>query len=119
MGAFAEGFAISQICYNLALLPDVEREKTLSEVRSKLEMSREEFDDFQRSLLVPMIQRHREMFPLLHRRAAAGLSPSGPPLQSAQGTGARTEKYPGTGRYAPCPCDSGKKYKFCCGAKGR
>ena len=26
------------------------------------------------------------------------------------------EKYPGTGRNNPCPCDSGKKYKKCCGA---
>ncbi|MCY2967008.1 MAG: SEC-C metal-binding domain-containing protein [Planctomycetota bacterium] len=27
---------------------------------------------------------------------------------------ASTEKYPGTAPYAPCPCNSGKKYKFCC-----
>ena len=24
---------------------------------------------------------------------------------------------PGVGRYDPCPCGSGKKYKFCCGAR--
>lgn len=28
----------------------------------------------------------------------------------------REVKYPGTGRNAPCPCGSGKKYKKCCGA---
>jgi uncharacterized protein YecA (UPF0149 family) len=28
-------------------------------------------------------------------------------------------KYPGTGRYDPCPCNSGEKYKFCCGKSGR
>ncbi|WP_342780377.1 SEC-C metal-binding domain-containing protein [Desulfoglaeba alkanexedens] len=27
----------------------------------------------------------------------------------------REEKYPRTGRNAPCPCNSGKKYKRCCG----
>ncbi len=26
---------------------------------------------------------------------------------------------PGVGRYDPCPCRSGKKYKFCCGARRR
>jgi hypothetical protein len=29
------------------------------------------------------------------------------------------EPYPGTEPYAPCPCNSGRKYKFCCRAKRR
>jgi hypothetical protein len=32
---------------------------------------------------------------------------------------ASKEPYPGTEAYAPCPCNSGRKYKFCCRAKGR
>jgi preprotein translocase subunit SecA len=34
-------------------------------------------------------------------------------------TAAPAKTKPKVDRYAPCPCGSGKKYKFCCGAKGR
>ena len=59
-----------------------------------------------------------QMFPLMHRRdstAAFAKRPSPP----AQSTAAAGEAYPGTGPYAPCPCNSGRKYKFCCRTKGR
>ena len=61
---------------------------------------------------------HCEMFPLLHQQRPmqqAGGGASRQPLASPAG---RAEKFPGTDRYAPCPCNSGRKYKFCCGAKG-
>jgi SEC-C motif len=114
-----KAFAISQICFNLALLPDDRRETTLSEMRPTLKMDDEEFDAFRRSIVVPMIRRHQEMFPLMHRRDSTDPSQSSPSLWAHPKKAAAAELYPGTDRYAPCPCNSGEKYKFCCGAKGR
>ncbi len=114
-----KAFAISQLCYNLALLPDDSRETTLSEMRKDLPMDDQEFDVFRRSILVPMILRHKEMFPLMHRRISGGPLQTGPSLSAPSRSASSGEKYPGTERYAPCPCNSGEKYKFCCGAKRR
>ena len=114
-----KAFMISQLCYNLALLPEDSRETSLSEMRAGLEMTDEEFDAFKSSIVAPMIQRHQEMFPRIHRRAATDLWQSSPSPRAEPRTGATGEKYPGTDRYAPCPCNSGEKYKFCCGAKRR
>jgi hypothetical protein len=115
-----KAFAISQLCYNLALLPEDDRCAAFTEMQQTLKMDDEEFDDFRRSVLVPMIQRHQEMFPLIHRRVPHDPSQSSPSLGAQHPTkAARAERYPGTDRYAPCPCNSGEKYKFCCGAKRR
>jgi hypothetical protein len=114
-----KAFAISQLCFNLALLPVDRRSTTLTEMQRTFEMDDEEFDAFRRSVVVPMIRRHQEMFPLMHRRVSNGPSQSGPSLPAHPRMAAPAEAYPGTDRYAPCPCDSGQKYKFCCGAKGR
>ena len=141
MGAIAEGFVayaqplldqtdgseeqlnkaltISQLCFNLALLPEDGRDTMLSEMRPSLQMDEEEFDEFRRSIIVPMIRRHQEMFPLMHRRGSTDPSQSGPSLRAQPRMAAAAETYPGTDRYAPCPCNSGQKYKFCCGRKGR
>ena len=123
-GQLNKAFAISQLCYNLALMPEDSWVRALSEMRPSLEMNDEEFDDFRRSIIVPMIRRHQEMFPLMHRLGSTGFSQSGPPpsgpsLQAPSGTAAPAKTYPGTDRYAPCPCNSGRKYKFCCGKKSR
>jgi SEC-C motif len=112
-------FTLSQLCYNLALLPEHSRDRTLSEMRPALKMDDEEFDAFQRSIVVPMIRRHQEMFPKMHRRVATDLPQSGPSLPAQPRMASPAEKYPGIDRYAPCPCNSGQKYKFCCGKKGR
>jgi hypothetical protein len=114
-----KAFSVSTLCYNLALLPEDEREKSLSEMQSTLKMDDEEFDEFRRSVIDPMIRRHQEMFPQMHRRVATGPLLSGPSLWSQPKTATAGGKYPGTDRYAPCPCNSGEKYKFCCGRKGR
>lgn len=114
-----KAFAISQLCYNLALLPDDRRDKMLSEMRQSLGMDDAEFAEFQRSVIVPMIRRHEEMFPGLHRRSFGDSAPSPPSPPASTRKEASGERYPGTARYAPCPCGSGEKYKFCCGAKGR
>jgi hypothetical protein len=118
-----EAFTISQLCYNLALLPEDQRETMLREVRPDLNMNDQEFNAFWHSIVEPMIQRHHEMFPSMHRRAstatAAGPSPSSPSPWAQPKAAAPAEAYPGTDRYAPCPCGSGEKYKFCCGKKRR
>jgi hypothetical protein len=82
-------------------------------------MDDEEFDDFRRSVISPMIERHPEMFPLMHQRVFRDPSPSVPPPPEESRKAATGDKYPGTDRYAPCPCSSGQKHKFCCGKKGR
>ena len=114
-----KAFTISQLCYNLALLPEDRRDQRLSEMQPTFQMDDEEFDEFRRSIVVPMIQRHHEMFPLMHRRVSTEPSQSGPSLPPHPKMAASGEKYPGTDRYAPCPCNSGEKYKFCCGVKRR
>ena len=114
-----KAFAISQLCYNLALLPEDQRDAMLSETRQSLGMDDAEFAEFRRSVIVPMIRRHEEMFPGMHRRSFGDSAPSSSSPQAHTRKAAPGERYPGTDRYAPCPCGSGEKYKFCCGAKGR
>ena len=114
-----KAFAISQLCFNLALSPDDKRDTSLSEMRSSLKMDDEEFDEFRRSIVVPMIQRHEEMFSQMHRRGSTDPAPSAPSPRANTRKAAPGDGYPGTDRYAPCPCNSGEKYKFCCGARGR
>ena len=115
-----KAFALSQACYNLALLPKEDRETAIDEMRSSLAMDDQEFAEFRRELLNPMIQRHEQMFPLMHRRISADLLQS----RSLPGAYPTMPEHPETppppsDRYAPCPCNSGRKYKFCCGAKRR
>jgi hypothetical protein len=122
-----KAFAISQFCFNLALLPEDKRDASLGELQRILEMDDKEFDAFRHSIIVPMIQRHHEMFPRMHRRGSADSAQSPPSLPARVERAAPAEKHPATDRYAPCPtdryapcpCGSGEKYKFCCGKKGR
>jgi hypothetical protein len=114
-----KAMAISQLCYNLALLPEDRRDAALSEMQPSLGMNDQEFAEFRDSVVDPMIRRHHEMFPFMHRRDAADPPESIPTVRPRPIMAASREKYPGTDRYAPCPCGSGQKYKFCCGKKGR
>jgi hypothetical protein len=111
--------AIGQLCYNFALLPEDSRETMLDEVRPSLKMNDEEFDVFRRSVIAPMIQRHEQMLPGMRRWGSTDLTPSPPPVPAPARKARPGEKYPGTDRCARCPCGSGEKYKFCCGARGR
>jgi hypothetical protein len=113
-----KAMSISQVCWNLALLPEDGRDKLLSELRPTLHMDEDQFIDFRRSIIDPMIRRHHEMFPLLHQRRSTAASPSGP-SPGAPSRAVSSEAYPGTEPYAPCPCQSGQKYKFCCRKKRR
>lgn len=102
--------AIAQVCWNLALMPEDERDAALDTMKPALKMTDEELAEFRQHIFLPMIQRHHEMFPKMHERS-----------QQTSNTvsvgSAPTKKYPGTGRNAPCPCGSGRKYKRCCGAQ--
>ena len=113
-----KAMTISQLCWNLALHTEDGRDQMLSEMRPSLHMDEDQFNEFRRSIIDPMIRRHQEMFPLMHRRGSPTASPSGPWLR-AHSRAAAGEAYPGTEPYAACPCKSGRKYKFCCRRKGR
>ncbi|MCC5848867.1 MAG: hypothetical protein JJU29_12325 [Verrucomicrobia bacterium] len=54
---------IAQTCWNLALLPEEAQKKALNEMGPELDMDEEEFADFRESILIPMIQRHKEFAP--------------------------------------------------------
>ena len=97
--------SMAQMCWNLALLPRTEQEEMLVQMQPSLKMDDAEFADFRESVITPMILRHHDMFPNIPRMDSQTTGPSG----------RRQTKYPGTGRNAPCPCNSGKKYKRCCG----
>lgn len=114
-----KALTISQLCYNLALVPEDVRAKTLGEMQSSLGMDDEDFAAFRSSIVEPMIRRHHEMFPRMHQRVSSGPLQSPPSMPAQPRKAAAGEAYPGTDRYAPCPCGSGEKYKFCCGAKRR
>ena len=110
-----KAFTLAQVCWNLALLTKEERDAELAELRPSFPMNDGEFEDFRRSVITPMVQRHHEMFPNMPRLGAKGASPVTPAPQAHQEAALRVERYPGTGRNAPCPCNSGRKYKRCCG----
>jgi SEC-C motif len=116
-----KAFQLSQLCYNLALVPKDSREASIGELRQSLEMDDAEFDAFRSEILVPMIQRHEAMFPMMHRPGSRGLDllhfGHSPPAQPRMPEVTPTNPKPD--RYAPCPCNSGRKYKFCCGSEGR
>jgi uncharacterized protein YecA (UPF0149 family) len=103
-----KALTISQACWNLALLSEQQRDEALANVQSALGLGDEEFVTFRRSVLDPMISRHREMFPRMHERAGKQV----PPHKTVP---ALAGKYSGTGWNAPCPCNSGRRHKRCCG----
>ncbi len=106
--------AIAQLCWNLALFPEKERDETLARMRPTLMMDDAEFEAFRRSVVLPMIRRQHEMF---HTSRLGPMDRSGKDsaAQTRPSAMLPTKKYPGTGRNARCPCGSGKKYKSCCG----
>ena len=58
----------------------------------------------------------------MHRRSHANADSGGSSQSCASPrahskTTAPAATQAGIDRYAPCPCNSGEKYKFCCGAK--
>ena len=114
-----KAMALIQLCYNLALTPEDKRETVLLEMQSSLHLTVEEFDEFRNSVVIPMIRRHEEMFPLMHKPRSSGPWVDLAPPRSQPRVEASGKASPEPDRYAPCPCNSGEKYKFCCGKKRR
>jgi uncharacterized protein YecA (UPF0149 family) len=115
-----KALSLSQFCWNIALLPEGRREESITEMQDAFEMDDAEFESFRLTVIQPMIRRHEEMFPDLRPGLTVGRNPIGTPtimerLRSPSVTTAREKKNSGVDRYGPCPCNSGKKYKFCCG----
>jgi uncharacterized protein YecA (UPF0149 family) len=102
--------SIAQMCWNFSLLPENRRDAAIEKLKPELKMTDEEFAVFRKDLILPMIQRHCEMFPGLHARP----KPAANEARSAPGP---TKKHSGSTRNAPCSCGSGRKYKQCCGAR--
>jgi uncharacterized protein YecA (UPF0149 family) len=107
---------LGQTCWNLALMPDSKRAEAIAQLQSSLEMDDKMFAEFRAEMIEPMVERHKTMFPGMHRGDGVGLNLGSPPKpKRAQTKPANTQKYAGTGRNERCPCGSGKKYKVCCG----
>jgi len=109
--------AVSQMCFTLAQLPEQSREQMFGEMRTSLEMSEAEFDDFRLGVIDPMIQRHHQMFPQMHSSRSTNSTRGVASLYERRGAVTPAETPPAPSRYEPCPCNSGRKYKFCCGKK--
>ena len=110
-------FTVSNLCYNLALIPDESRERAIDDMKISLKMSDKEFENFRRSVITPMIQRHQTMFPKTYGPGSTDVANTGPWRRRGPTLESTSDEIPKTDRYAPCPCDSGLKYKFCCGKK--
>ena len=101
---------VGQLCWNLAVLPEEQRDEAIDKLKPGFQMTDEQFAEFRQHVILPMIQRHRDMFPGMH----------GHSTRTSNAVGAissPTENYAGTGRNVPCPCGSGRKYKRCCGKR--
>lgn len=102
---------LSQVCWNLALMPEEQRGEFLAKLQPALQTGDDELQEFHRTVVTPMIQRHQEMFLGMYRPASkmSPIEQTSPPGQRI------VKKYAGTGRNERRPCGTGKKYKLCCG----
>lgn len=114
-----KAFAISQLCWNIALLPEEEWDQCIDELQATFHMDDDEFDEFRNSMVLPMIRRHREMFPFYRQRLSAPRSRVGITMHDHSRIETPADRDTEADPYGPCPCNSGKKYKFCCRGKAR
>jgi hypothetical protein len=108
-------FMLGQFCWNYAVLPENMREQFLQSMRGAFNMDDEGYEDLQKTVLEPMLQRHCEMFPEMHGNNAMAPQARKPPRRQQAPVRAQAAQKPRVARNAPCPCNSGKKYKRCCG----
>ncbi|MCC7084732.1 MAG: SEC-C domain-containing protein [Pirellulales bacterium] len=101
-------FSIGQICWSLALLPETKRAEFLATIEQALGLEGDELVEFRQKVIEPMIQRHEDMFPGLHRSRSTSRFAAIP---------RRVDPQPETRRNALRPCGSGRKYKHCCGRR--
>lgn len=106
--------ALAQMCWNMALMPEENREAAIERMRYELRYDDEaDFAELRDTVILPMIQRHKDMFPVMHDRAGNANRPF-TPEELLPGPGFADSPVMRAGRNAPCPCGSGKKYKKCC-----
>jgi uncharacterized protein YecA (UPF0149 family) len=120
-----KALALGQLCFNLGQMDQDSRSDHLEKLRESMGLSVEEYAEFFVNLILPMMIRHEEMFPRKKMKQTSVLSVDDQPDDRLM---TKVDKTPHTSpvrrdrnldRYAPCTCDSGKKYKFCCGAPRR
>ena len=51
-------FTLSQLCWNLAITPEGKRDELLAGMQPALKMDDIEFQEFKRTVVMPMIRRH-------------------------------------------------------------
>ena len=106
-----KAFGLAQVCFNLAQLPLDEREEFIQRMQSDMGLDDAEFADFRQGLIDPMMARHDRAASLANLAVETT-------YRNRIGSDHQSPRPKVTvDRYAPCPCQSGKKYKFCCGAK--
>ena len=71
-----QALQLGQICWNLAILPEEQRNVGIDKMESILGMTAGEFAAFRETVISPMIRRHQEMFPRLHE--VKSTAPSAP-----------------------------------------
>jgi len=107
---------LAMLCWNLAILPEASREKSINDMRDALKMTDDaEFAALRDTVIMPMIRRHEEMFPAMHGGRSRRTERVSVPQRMRSVSPARREEDRNIGRNDPCPCGSGKKYKRCCG----
>ena len=115
--AMNRALSVSSLCYNLGCLPEEAREPIISEMKIKLNLNDLEFEEFKRSVITPMLQRYETMFGGRQLSGFDNFLHSRPQRPSRPIVEANNEVISKPDRYALCDCNSGLKYKFCCGKK--
>lgn len=109
-----QALALTEFCYNLSLLTPPERCKVLRKMQLDTGMSDADLAEVRRDWIDPMVQHCEDA---LLRGEFRGRLPEAvvylPEMDHPADDHDR--KLTTTDRYSPCPCNSGKKYKFCCG----
>ncbi|QDV84725.1 SEC-C metal-binding domain-containing protein [Planctomycetes bacterium TBK1r] len=113
---------VAMACWNIGKLPEDKRQAAIDSLTESMGLDEAEREEFQEEILMPMIRRHDEMFGQVFQRKA----PRRSEWESTIEVGSESDlefglealppkdQTPKPGRYDPCPCNSGKKYKFCC-----
>lgn len=112
-----KAMSVSGLCYNLGSLPEEAREPIISQMQATLNLNNLEFEAFRRSVLTPMLQRYETMFGGKQLSAFGNFLQGRPRRPSRPIVEATDEATSQVDSYAPCGCNSGLKYKFCCGKK--
>ena len=110
---------LSALCYNIGTRPEPERAKLISQLKDDLGMSEEDLEELRSSVIQPMLVRYDKMFPKGKQFPAFNVPRTEPSNRPSAFTLDSLAKSDEPLPYAPCPCNSGKKYKFCCKQKGR